>query len=59
MKEGNQITANIEVHEVFEGGVWVPKDRFIDKVIRIHRGPNESDLFSQPKKRKARKKKKR
>jgi hypothetical protein len=59
MKEGIQITAEIEVHEIFEGQVWVPKQRFITRVVRVHAKSKEPDLFSQPKKRKASKRKKR
>lgn len=56
MKKGIQITAKIETHEVLENGVWVPKERLITKVLSIVRNPKQSDLFSQSKKRKPRKK---
>lgn len=59
MKAGIQMTAKVETHEKLEGGVWVPKQRFITKVVRIHRSRRQSDLFAQPKKRKTSKKKKR
>jgi hypothetical protein len=59
MKEGIQITAKIETDEVFEGGVWTPKQRHITKVVKIHKKPEKNDLFSQPKKRNTGKKKKR
>lgn len=59
MKEGVQITAKIETHEEFEGQVWVAKNRYILKVVRIHQPPKkQSDLFSQPVKGSAGKKKK-
>jgi hypothetical protein len=48
MKAGIQITAKIETDEVFEGGVWTPKQRHIAKVVKIHKSPEKSDLFSQP-----------
>jgi hypothetical protein len=59
MKEGIQITAKIETDEVFEGGVWTPKHRHLIKVVRVHNQPRKADLFSQSKKPKARKAKKR
>jgi hypothetical protein len=59
MKEGIQITAEISTDETFEGNVWVPKQRHITKVVRVHRSLKSPDLFSKPKKRKARKPKKR
>lgn len=60
MKEGIQITAQVECHEEHEGGVWVPKRRTILKVIRRHRvrTNKQADLFAAPKKRKAASKKK-
>jgi hypothetical protein len=56
MKEGIQITAVIETHEAFERGVWVPKERYIVKVVTVHRPPKTADLFAQPKKGQTRKK---
>jgi hypothetical protein len=50
MKQGIQITAQIETREQFEGGVWVPKHRDIIKVVRVHKKPEAEDLFAQPKK---------
>jgi hypothetical protein len=50
LKQGIQITAQIETKEEFEGGVWVPKRREIIKVVRVHRRPETEDLFAQPKK---------
>jgi hypothetical protein len=58
MKEGIQITAIVETDEVFDGRVWTPKQRHIIKVVKIHKKPKD-DLFSQPKKSSAGKKKKR
>jgi hypothetical protein len=55
MKKGIQITAKIETREELEGGVWVIKERSIIEVVRVHRAPT-SDLFSEPKKGKRRKK---
>lgn len=59
MKENIQITAKVDTIEEFAGGVWTPKHRIINKVVRIHKNAKQSDLFSQPKKRKASSKKKR
>ena len=59
MKAGIQVDAVIETQEVFKGKVWVPKQRSIVRVLRVHRQPETPDLFSQPKKRAARKKSKR
>jgi hypothetical protein len=60
MKEGIQITADIITIEIFEGDIWVPKQRHIMKVRRVHQPSKPPpDLFSEPKKRKARKAKKR
>jgi hypothetical protein len=60
LRAGIQITAKIETFEKFEGGVWVPTQRDIVKVMRIHKSRKQADLFSQQtKKPKARKKKKR
>lgn len=39
MKEGIQITAIVETDEVFDGGVWTPKQRHIIKVVKIHKKP--------------------
>jgi hypothetical protein len=50
LKQGIQITAQIETKEEFEGGVWVPKRREIIKVVRVHRRPEPEDLFAQPSK---------
>lgn len=50
LKQGIQITAEIDTKEEFEGGVWVPKRREIIKVIRVHKRPETEDLFAQPKK---------
>lgn len=55
MKEGVQITAQVETIEEHEGGVWIPKRRTILKVIRRHRlfkNKGQSDLFDARKKRK-------
>jgi hypothetical protein len=57
MKEGIQITAEIETKEEFAGGVWIPKHREIVEVIRVHKKPETADLFTQPKKKKTSKKK--
>ena len=59
MKQGIQLTARIETYEQYEGGVWVPTKRFILKVIKVHKQRKQLGLFSQPKKRPARKTKKR
>ncbi|MGJ4905330.1 hypothetical protein ACQR0V_27440 [Bradyrhizobium sp. HKCCYLS2058] len=58
MKEGIQITAKIETDEIFEADVWVPKQRHITKIIKVHKKTDDADLFSQPVKRNAGKKKK-
>ncbi len=50
MKQGIQVTAQIETKEEFEGGVWAPKRREIIKVVRIHKKTETDDLFAQPKK---------
>jgi hypothetical protein len=50
LKQGIQITAQIETKEEFEGGVWVPQRREIIKVVRIHKKTEPEDLFAQPKK---------
>lgn len=50
MKQGIQITAQVETKEEFEGGVWVPKHRDITKVVRVHKQLETEDLFAQPKK---------
>ena len=55
MREGIQITAKIETHEEQQDGVWVVVARFIDEVVRVHRGKVQSDLFAPPKKRKSHK----
>lgn len=58
VKEGLRITAKVETHEELQGGVWIPKERHILKVLRRHRSTKHSDLFTPaPKKRKTRKKK--
>jgi hypothetical protein len=59
MKKGIQITAKVETDEEFEGGVWVPILRRITKVTRVHKKPESEDLFSDSKKRKGGKAKKR
>jgi hypothetical protein len=56
MKAGIQLTAHIDTQEVLEGGVWVPKERHIVKVVRVHRRPPERDLFSGSQKSKRREK---
>lgn len=56
MKKGIQLTAKVQTHEVLEGGVWVIKGRDIVEVKRVHR-TTRSDLFSQVKKAKKRKRK--
>jgi len=61
MKEGLQITAQIETLDEHEGGVWVPIRRTILKVTRRHRqykNKGQSELFATPKKGKPTKKKK-
>ncbi|MEA2893132.1 MAG: hypothetical protein QOI05_3925 [Bradyrhizobium sp.] len=51
LKQGIQITAQIETKEEFEGAVWIPKRREIIKVVRVHKRAAETgDLFAQPKK---------
>jgi hypothetical protein len=50
LKQGIQITAQIDTKEEFEGGVWVPKRREIIKVVRIHKKAETGDLFAQSKK---------
>jgi hypothetical protein len=53
MKEGVQITAQIEALEELEGGVWRPKRRTILKVLRKHRmlkNKGQRDLFADAKK---------
>lgn len=57
LKEGIQITAKVETLEALEGGVWVPKQRTILKVVRRHR-MFKPDLFSHKKKKAPKKKKK-
>jgi hypothetical protein len=57
LKEGVQITAQVESIEEFEGGVWVPKRHTILKVIRRHR-QHKADLFSTSQKKSTPKKKK-
>jgi hypothetical protein len=56
MKGGIELTAKVETHEVFEGEVWVPKDRHIAEVLRVHRKQELPNLFSQTKKPKSGKK---
>lgn len=61
MKEGIQITAEVETIEGHEGGVWVPKRRTILKVIRRHKmykNKGQSEFFLLPPKKPRRKKKK-
>lgn len=41
----------------FENGAWVPKERHIVKVVRVHKKEAEPDLFTEPPKPKGRKKK--
>jgi hypothetical protein len=48
LKQGIQITAEIDTKEEFEGGVWAPKRREITKIVRIHRKVETDDLFAQP-----------
>ena len=50
LREGVQITAEVETLEALEGGVWVPKRRTILKVLKRHRKQKQPDLFSQQKK---------
>jgi hypothetical protein len=57
MAEGIQITAEIETHEKFEGGVWVPVERFVTRVVTVHRPAKQLDLFAPAPKPKRRKKK--
>lgn len=54
LKAGITITAKVETDEELSGGVWIAKLRKITKVIRVHRKAQTEDLFSQPKKPKAR-----
>jgi hypothetical protein len=58
LKSGIQMTVKIVTVEVLEGGVWVVKERRIVDIIRVHRQA-KSDLFSEPKERESRAKKKR
>lgn len=55
MKAGIQITAVVDTHESFEGAIWVPKQRQIISVLRVHRKPSDPDLFSPSNQRKRRK----
>lgn len=61
MKEGVQILAEVETLEELEGGVWIPVRRTILKVKKRVRSFKDSqpDLFSETKKPKAARKKKR
>jgi hypothetical protein len=52
LKQGIQITAQIDTKEEFEGAVWVPKRREITKVVRVHKKAETGDLFAQPQQRK-------
>jgi hypothetical protein len=53
MKEGVEITAEVETLEENEGGVWIPKRRSILKVLRRNKSHKQPDLFTLPKKPKA------
>jgi hypothetical protein len=58
MKEGIQITADVETVEELTDGVWAPTKRFITKVKRIHKKiSKQADLFAPPKKKRSSKKK--
>jgi hypothetical protein len=48
LKQGIQITAEIDTKEEFGGGVWIPKRREIIKVVRVHKKVETGDLFAQP-----------
>jgi hypothetical protein len=52
LKQGIQITAQIDTKEEFEGAVWVPKRREITKVVRVHKKAETGELFAQPRQRK-------
>jgi hypothetical protein len=59
MKEGIQMTADIETQEEQIDGLWTITRRFITKIKRMHnKVDKQSDLFAQPKKRVASRKKK-
>jgi hypothetical protein len=61
MKEGVQITAEVESIEDLEGGIWIPQRRTILKVIQRHRfikDKGQTDLFADSKKPKSARKKK-
>jgi len=59
MKEGIQMTADVETQEELIDGLWTITRRFIIKVKRMHRKINrQADLFAQPKKRVSSRKKK-
>ena len=61
MKEGVEITAEVETLEENEGGVWIPKRRSILKVLRRNKSKKDKgqpDLFAPAKKPKAASKKK-
>jgi hypothetical protein len=58
MKEGVEITAEVETLEENEGGLWIPKRRSILKVLRRKKSLKQPDLFAPEKKPKTRGKKK-
>jgi hypothetical protein len=61
MKEGVEITTEVETLEENEGGVWIPKRRSILKVLRRNKSKKDKgqpDLFAPAKKPKAASKKK-
>jgi hypothetical protein len=50
MKEGVEITAEVETLEENEGGLWIPKRRSILKVLRRKKSLKQRDLFAPGKK---------
>ena len=58
MREGVEITAEVETLEENEGGLWIPKRRSILKVLRRKKSNKQPDLFALAKKPKTGSKKK-
>lgn len=50
MKEGVEITAEVETLEENEGGLWIPRRRSILKVLRRKKSLKQPDLFTPEKK---------
>jgi hypothetical protein len=48
MRAGITMDVELETREEHEGGVWVPKERTVLRVLRIYPAPEQGSLFELP-----------